>query len=490
MTNDLSEKIRWVYRKHADPLATYEDNIRALQPDHRANFERAGVVLQPKQILFVKAAREADNPAMPAEINVGGARGGGKSFTVMAQILCDDCIRVPGLKVLYLRQTAKAGKEQFQLLVRQIAHSLPCTIKATRIDFHNGSSVVIGGFKDDSQANSYQGNQYDLIVIEELTQLSEHTYTTLRASLRTGTFGWRVRGYNTFNPLGIGHLWCKKRFVDPYRGQAEPNGTIFIPSTVDDNAMVDEEYAAKLEEFTGAELRAFRYGEWDVLAGAYFEGWDYDIHTIPALDEISNYWRVWAAMDAGFQHWNMSYLFTQDTLGNVYIFHEWAHRKMHPGEIAPEIHNTLAVYGLKAHQLQFFCVGTDAFRLVAGQQVPLADQYKTYNLILQPADMSPGSRVNGWQLVSRLLGDPRNNKPNRLYITRNCTRLIETLPYLERDPNHPEDVKKWDTDEDGKGGDDAADALRYGLYMAMNSGMGNYEGQVTLEQYTTFQNPY
>ncbi len=38
---------------------------------------------------------------------------------------------------------------------------------------------------------------------------------------------------------------------------------------------------------------------------------------------------------------------------------------------------------------------------------------------------------------------------------------METLPALQHDPNRPEDVLKVDADEDGVGGDDAADCLRY-----------------------------
>ncbi len=38
---------------------------------------------------------------------------------------------------------------------------------------------------------------------------------------------------------------------------------------------------------------------------------------------------------------------------------------------------------------------------------------------------------------------------------------METLPAMQHDPNRPEDVRKVDADEDGVGGDDAADALRY-----------------------------
>ena len=44
---------------------------------------------------------------------------------------------------------------------------------------------------------------------------------------------------------------------------------------------------------------------------------------------------------------------------------------------------------------------------------------------------------------------------------RRCTRLIECLPLLQHDPTRPEDILKVDPDDDGIGGDDAADAFRY-----------------------------
>jgi hypothetical protein len=48
-----------------------------------------------------------------------------------------------------------------------------------------------------------------------------------------------------------------------------------------------------------------------------------------------------------------------------------------------------------------------------------------------------------------------------LFIHQRCRRLVETLPALQHDPNRTEDVLKVDADEDGVGGDDAADCLRY-----------------------------
>jgi hypothetical protein len=40
-------------------------------------------------------------------------------------------------------------------------------------------------------------------------------------------------------------------------------------------------------------------------------------------------------------------------------------------------------------------------------------------------------------------------------------RLLDCIPAMQHDPNRPEDVLKVDADEEGVGGDDAADALRY-----------------------------
>ena len=51
--------------------------------------------------------------------------------------------------------------------------------------------------------------------------------------------------------------------------------------------------------------------------------------------------------------------------------------------------------------------------------------------------------------------------PPRLFIHEWCARLVECLPSLQHDPNRPEDVLKVDADEDGVGGDDTADCLRY-----------------------------
>ena len=60
-----------------------------------------------------------------------------------------------------------------------------------------------------------------------------------------------------------------------------------------------------------------------------------------------------------------------------------------------------------------------------------------------------------------LVGERGSGFRSRLFFHERCARLLECLPSLQHDPNRPEDVLKVDADEDGVGGDDAADCLRY-----------------------------
>jgi len=88
----------------------------------------------------------------------------------------------------------------------------------------------------------------------------------------------------------------------------------------------------------------------------------------------------------------------------------------------------------------------------------IAGQYAKHGISLRCANTD---RVNGWAEVMQGLGDVENGVRPTLFIHQRCGRLIETLPALQHDPNRPEDVLKVDADDEGVGGDDCADCLRY-----------------------------
>jgi hypothetical protein len=88
----------------------------------------------------------------------------------------------------------------------------------------------------------------------------------------------------------------------------------------------------------------------------------------------------------------------------------------------------------------------------------IASHYETLGVTLHPANTN---RVQGWTGIHQRLGDPDAGIQPSLFIHRRCTRLLDTLPFLQHDPDQPADVLKTKPNEEGLGGDDAADALRY-----------------------------
>src|SRR5436190_14246081 len=112
---------------------------------------------------------------------------------------------------------------------------------------------------------------------------------------------------------------------------------------------------------------------------------------------------------------------------------------------------------LEISDLKRFVAGADVFSKQSDGST-VASQYAKLGIPLRCANTE---RVSGWAEVLHRLGDPSNGVPARLFLHERCARLIECLPSLQHDPNRPEDVLKVDADEDGNGGDDTADCLRY-----------------------------
>jgi hypothetical protein len=112
---------------------------------------------------------------------------------------------------------------------------------------------------------------------------------------------------------------------------------------------------------------------------------------------------------------------------------------------------------LELSDLERFVAGIDVFSRQS-DGTSIAEQYGRHGIKLRHANMD---RINGWAEVQQRLGDPPAGIPPTLFIHSRCRRLIESLPALQHDPNRPEDILKSDLDDDGNGGDDAADALRY-----------------------------
>ena len=430
-------------------------------PDQHDNYIRAGFVLTPKQLQFAAACRLADKPGGPTQIGYGGARGGGKTASLYAQMGLDDCQRYPHLKCLLLRKAVRAGAENFQDNRQKIFGRIQHRYVPSKgvLSFPNGSRIITGHFQNEKDVDNYLGLEYDVIGIEEATTLTSQKLRDIETCCRTSKQGWRPRIYSNTNPGGVSHAWYKAKFINPWRARQETD-TRFIQALPVDNPWNNVEYIKILQGLSGWKKRAWLDGDWDIAAGQYFTNFRIEKHVDPANGFDPNRALEWfMGFDYGFNHYTVFLLGCVASDGNVFVVDEHAQRGWLPESHADAVKSMLLRHSwrgapLQLHNISRINAGPDVFsRQSDGTTIKM--QYAAFGIDLKLGHVD---RVNGWSEVMKLLGDDK--LPARLFIHKRCRKLVDTLPYLTHDPNKPEDVLKVDIDEDGGGGDDAPDALR------------------------------
>ena len=418
--------------------------------DQVKNFLVSGYVPLPWQWKFHAVARTADKTDGPVDIGVGGSRGPGKSHGVFAQVTLDDCVRIPHLKGLFLRQTGKSAKESFEDLIQKVLFkkvSYEYNRSSNTLKFKNGSRVLLGGFENERDIDKYIGIEYDLIAIEELNQLTKEKVDKLKGSLRTGKDNWRPRLYTSFNPGGIGHGFCKDLFVIPFREQKQQR-TRFVPSFYKDNPYLNVEYIDYLEGLQGSLGRMWRDGDWDIFAGQYFEEFRADLHVIDPYD-IPDSWQKFRAYDHGRSNPACLLWGAVDHDGNVIIYREYYQKGMDIDDISSAIKKMSQgeSYRLSKADPSIFA-RTGMVDKLGGETI--AEAFGKRGIYFQPAS---NRRIDGWHLMHQYLAHSED-KPPKLKIFSSCKNLIREIPNAICDEHKPEDV---DTD----GSDHALDACRY-----------------------------
>ena len=411
-------------------------------------FIKSGYVPLEGMLPFHAAAREADRPGGPEWIALGGKRGPGKSHTIMAQVGLDDCQRVPGLKGLFLRKIQKAARESLEDVIRRVFLYTEHSITADGVKFSNGSRILIGGFKDEKDIEKYLGIEYDFIVIEECTQISETKKDKLRGSLRTSKQNWRPRIYMSTNADGIGLLWFKKTFIEPYRAKKEKI-TRFFDVTNIHNPFTNPEYEAWLDSLKGALRKAWRDGDWDAFAGMAFQSWNRERHVIKPI-EIPNNWIRWRGLDWGMAapfscHW---YTRNPDTK-RKYCYRE-AYKE---GLTAKQQSQMILDMTLPNETIAFTYADPSLWERKdrEGEVYTTADEYQKNGIPLTKGD---NDRLGGKRKVDEALSDLPDGEPG-LQFFENCPHMIEQLETLP--------LKEGTEDVDTRAEDHAYDDLRYAL---------------------------
>ncbi|TGR83583.1 terminase [Mesorhizobium sp. M2D.F.Ca.ET.223.01.1.1] len=438
------------------------------------------------------------------EILYGGAAGGGKSH-LMRQAAIMWCAEIPGLQVYLFRRISDdltknhmEGPQGFRALLAGWVACGWVEIIEDEIRFWNGSKIFLCHCKDEKHRFKYQGAEIHVLLIDELTHFTEVIYRYLRMRVRMVGIKLPEKYKGCFprilcgaNPGGIGHQFVKQTFVDgavpmEIRQAAKSEGGMrrqFIPALLEDNPSMndnDPEYENRLHGLgSEALVRAMRYGDWDVIEGAFFDNMDRRRHVIRPF-QIPEHWTRFRAGDWGSAKpfaFGWYAVASDDTIvapgiviprGALVKYREWYGIKTDKdGQYKPDtglkMHADAVGAGVRERDgtdvISYGVLDPAAFSQDGGPSIAERMARGTdgkNGATFRPADnarVAGRGAMGGWdQMRGRLTGD-EDGRP-MLFFFETCVHTIRTIPALQHDENRPEDL---DTTQE----DHAADETRY-----------------------------
>ena len=386
----------------------------------------------------------------------GGARGGGKSWAMRRKFVLL-ALRYPNLQILLLRRTLpELAENHVRPLLTELSGFVNYSQTQRVFTFPNGSRIKLGYCDLEKDVYQYQGQEYDVIGLEEATQFTESQMLYLTTCNRSVRTDFAPRMYYTCNPGGVGHGWVKRLFLDrQYRNSERAEDYAFIPARVYDNpALVrsNPSYIRTLENLPPHLKRAYLDGDWDVLAGQYFAEFSREKHVVEPYALPAD-WRRFCAMDWGYHDPCAVLWFAVAPGGQVIVYRESYARGVLSSEMAQRIRLLTG-----DEKIAYTVASPDAWQQRGMQQggdvggMSIAEVFIRGGVPLLKAD---NTRVAGWQRVREYLTPFPDGAP-RLTIFSCCQNLIRTLPLLTFDEHFTEDVG-------GNAEDHAPEALRYGL---------------------------
>ena len=434
-------------------------------------------------ILALEAPSEKQTQFLKANtkhVGFGGARGGGKSHAVRTKAVLM-ALNYPGIKQLIVRRTypelVNNHINQLRMLLLDVARY---NDKDKVFKFLNGSTINFMYCAKDADLDRMQGVEYDVIYLDEATQLSEHQMKVIGACVR-GANDYPKRIYYTMNPGGQGHGYIKRIFIDRKFEEGEvPEEYSFIQSLVTDNKALmakDPDYIRQLEALPPKLREAWLYGRWDIFEGQFFEEFRDTPDPAKAAEEDCTVedlllqrrwthviepfeppkgWTICRSYDFGYNKpFSMGY-WAVDYDGVLYRIAEfygctktpneglkWAPDRQFE-EIARIEHEHPWLAGRKITGV------ADPAIWDASHGVSIAEEAARKGVHFTPGDHE---RIAGWMQCHYRLRFDENGYP-MMYVFNNCKGFRRTIPGLMYDEHKPEDL---DTD----GEDHIADEWRY-----------------------------
>lgn len=368
-----------------------------------------------------------------AVVGYGGARGGGKSWAVRTKAVIM-ALAHDGIKQLIVRRTyPELTNNHILPLRRQLNGLVKYNDRDKRLVFENGSAISFGYCAGDADLLRYQGQEYDIVYIDEATQLTELQIGVLRACIR-GVNRFPKRLYLTCNPGGVGHAYVKRIFIDRrYVDGERPEDYSFIQALVTDNAALCREqpqYLEQLDALPEGLRRAWRDGDWDACEGAYFSEFRREKHVVEPF-AIPDTWRRFRAFDYGLDCFACLWV-AVDGSGCLYVYRELSRGGLGISEAAE------AAIGMTPSDECIYCTYAPPDMWSRSQESGKEKAELFRRAGLAGIVKTSGDREAGWLCVKELLRLGVDGEP-RLKIFSSCRELIRCLPLLQVDMRCPTD---------------------------------------------------
>lgn len=435
------------------------------------------------------------------EILFGGARGGGKTDAVLGRLAIRAIRYGKAFNAIHFRIEMPQSDD---VIMRSRAIFEPLGAKFRdhphrQWVFPGGGVLRFRPLANEMAARKYQGQNLSDVAVEEAGNYADPApIMMMHATLRAP--GIPSSMILTANPGGAGHQWIRARYVSPYpkgfkvlretyeyKGIKSVRSRVYIPSKVTDNPRLPlADYIGRLRE-SGSEAlqRAWLEGDWDAILGQYFDEWRPEKHTCLRFP-IPEHWVRFRSFDWGSArpfavHWWAVASETHTPAGQpdltipkgaMYCYREWyGVKRTSTNEVVPNEGLKMTAEEVARGIRQRESGDEDVMYSVADPSIfatdggpSIRERMAREGVRFRPADnkrVSNVGAVGGWDaLRARLRGD--GDGVPMIFFSRHCTEIIRTLPALQHDPKHPEDL---DTTQE----DHAADSVRYACMSRMHT---------------------
>lgn len=275
------------------------------------------------------------------ELLYGGCAGPGKTWALVIDALGiqykdtplgKTAVEVPEYRgILFRRQANQLGKIIDEAKTYYCTAPYNARFVTQRIGepgpsftFPSGAKIYCCHLQLERDKENHQGQEYQYIGFDELTQFlySQYIYLFSRARSKIPFLKPRIRA--TTNPTGIGLKWVKERFYkgmeprktyyfiqdrtreDNYRGIAAEKDTpkalsrTYIPGKLKENKILmneDPGYPDRISAMGPKYERALLYSDWDAFTGDFFP-FDPDKMVIEPFN-IPKEWTITGSLDPG-----------------------------------------------------------------------------------------------------------------------------------------------------------------------------------------------